>query len=430
MSAASSSSMWHSHEWQGVHFRHAHGQSNGETTATSTLATTTNVTTPGHGTDTNPSSTTPEHEHDGLVLGEFDKKGIYHGDVVLPVRAWTLKDWVWPTHVRPHPWYDVLPVHHFWFRHSAAFFNSSGIHNAWPGGLILLTQGVKILIFLFAFVRGVEEEQDERDILRADYISMGCVGTVLLASWCWVWQDRPNCVLSLVNWCFYYNGWTLSALTFLRRLPRGAAFVIIMAVPVWIFVRTALLFVLGRARWERFLLAAISNRSVPLSVNFHVVGPKETWDSHRFLVMLNLWTFFATIGSKVIVFALDPHLPGYQWAIHIIHLMLALYTAVYQIRCRQIALDSWIIAKDKLSGRVPSDIQPSSVDASEMKVSSVNQSLPGTTGAVVKPVDVLPTVLPSTLVSALLLEQHQLNAGETVTETEGTGMERLQWSEC
>eukprot|EP00053_Salpingoeca_punica_P021803 m.213394 g.213394 ORF g.213394 m.213394 type:complete len:344 (+) comp25578_c0_seq1:92-1123(+) len=288
-----------------------------------------------------------QHDEALLTLGTFDK-AIYKGNQVLPPEQHGLRNAIFPSWTRPHPWYDVLPVQQAWLSHASRHYNSSGISNKVAGALTLLTQGYKTaaLCVLYGFFGSSYEDT----VYYAILASTGVMALVLLALWVRLWRhDVPDCLLSCFNWCFYVNAWFLGARTlFAKVFMSELGFLVQLVPPAYVFLRT-LLFFTKEQRRAAFLLAAISNRSVPLSVNKYVVGPAETVNSHRFLVLLNLYAFFATIVSKVIIFALDPGLPPLIWAVHIIHLLLTLHCSLFQIRCRQIALDTYVTASEKLA---------------------------------------------------------------------------------
>merc|ERR1712048_1260704 len=117
-------------------------------------------------------------------------------------------------------------------------------------------------------------------------------------------------------------------------------------------------------RRQRFLLAALSNRSVPLEMNFYVVGPQETWKSHGFLTMLNSYAIMSTLVAKVVVFTLQ-HPSAAALAAHCLHLINVWWASLYAIRCRQIAIDCYQAAES----------QRISVDPSTLKGTLVGQPI-------------------------------------------------------
>lgn len=297
--------------------------------------------------ETSESKHEKNHNHNEFKIGAYDKIGIYKGNQVMPVRqkGFSLLQSLWPSWVMPHKWFDIMPFHQIWLKHSKRHYNSSGLSNNLAGGLTLLTQGFKISIIVAAYFLMNSDSSNKTEVYIKLLIAMLCMAALLLANWIIIWhQDISNCVISIINWWLYVNGWLLSAFTLFDRInPRGIALIPVLLPPVYVFLRTILFFP-KETRREGFLLAAISNRSVPLGVNFHVVGPPETFDSHRFLIMLNIYSFFSTLISKGLVFGLETNLHPIVYVMHGAHLFFTLYSSLFQIRCRQIALDSFNLA--------------------------------------------------------------------------------------
>lgn len=208
-------------------------------------------------------------------------------------------------------------------------------------------------------------------------VVFGFVGVGMFCIWWRTFQaivGRPNIILSIVAWGFYIVGWSASVLALTRKLPTfgdgtwvAYGVLVVLAPPVYISARTVLVFLTGVEKRVRLLpLAALSNRSVPLGMNSHLVGPvPETWDSHRMLVMLNVYAVLGTLAAKIVAFLVDPDLmvdyPLFL-LLHISHLFATSWAALYSIRLRQNAMDRY--ALDKWRAADSRVVAPSDVDAS------------------------------------------------------------------
>jgi len=267
---------------------------------------------------------------------------------------------IWPSWTRAHPWYDVLPLHHIWFTHSKQHYSGQDrIGDCTAGALTVLTQGSKCLVALLGFALGREEDTWERVHLWSMVGFLGLVAPLLYGVWVRKWGDLMNCTISILAWITYINGWTLAILVLYRRLPERlglpaeVGLVIALGPPLYITVRTALFGFLKPGRRLLFPLAALSNRSVPIDLNYHIVGPKATWNSHRMLVMLNCYAASASFLAKFVAILLDPDqvlVPGLLIQ-HVFHLITTVYAALYGIRCRQIALDHWADVEEAEGGQ-------------------------------------------------------------------------------
>ena len=86
-----------------------------------------------------------------------------------------------------------------------------------------------------------------------------------------------------------------------------------------------------------------------MGLNLHVVGPTTTRNSMRFLNMLNQYAFWATLLAKILTFSLKTPQPGFLvW--HVLHLVSTLHTVMYSVRCRQVAMDDYRLAKEFVGG--------------------------------------------------------------------------------
>ncbi|CAK0837469.1 unnamed protein product [Prorocentrum cordatum] len=186
----------------------------------------------------------------------------------------------------------------------------------------------------------------------------------LTVCWLSIWRHSPiNVLMTLVNYMLYINGWVLSVLVIYNELeptykiPSEFGMAPVLVPPLYVTFRT-LLFFPSAARRTRFLLAALSNRSVPLEMNLHVVGPAATRKSHGFLVMLNSYAMVVTLCSKVVVFRLTAMGVGEALA-HVAHLLSTVWASLFAIRCRQLALDCYQGAPWVLSVHPPSKKQES-----------------------------------------------------------------------
>ncbi|CAK0837470.1 unnamed protein product [Prorocentrum cordatum] len=191
----------------------------------------------------------------------------------------------------------------------------------------------------------------------------------LTVCWLSIWRHSPiNVLMTLVNYMLYINGWVLSVLVIYNELeptykiPSEFGMAPVLVPPLYVTFRT-LLFFPSAARRTRFLLAALSNRSVPLEMNLHVVGPAATRKSHGFLVMLNSYAMVVTLCSKVVVFRLTAMGVGEALA-HVAHLLSTVWASLFAIRCRQLALDCYQGAPWVLSVHPPSNLSCSSSSTS------------------------------------------------------------------
>merc|ERR1719361_2542169 len=126
------------------------------------------------------------------------------------------------------------------------------------------------------------------DFYESALWAIAAVSAMLTTCWVWIWpHGLRNVGLTLVNYVLYINGWTLSVLVLYGRLekvykvPQYLALIPVLVPPVYVSART-LLFFPSPVRRRRFLLAALSNRAVPLELNMYAVGPGDTWLSHAF----------------------------------------------------------------------------------------------------------------------------------------------------
>lgn len=335
-----------------------------------------------------------DHEHmmeaDGLRIRHkhmsSDKAHVHYGESheprasikslgeveLMPLRPDGLRI-LFPKWVREHPWYMIWPFWDSWPGHAKAHFNSSGVNDLWPGALTVLTQGWKIAIATTLWFYGRDFDgthNNEHAFYRAALWAILGQSIVLTACWIYIWpQGLVNVAFTLVNYALYVNGWVLSIMTLYERVepvygvrPEWAL-IPALAPPVYVTTRTILFFPSAKRR-IRFLLAALSNRGVPLELNFHVVGPAETRQSHQFLTMLNSWAMVSTLVSKGVIFNLE--IPGpLAAAAHGAHLVSIWWASLYAIRCRQIALDCFVVADEtplderwmggKTNGVVPGD---------------------------------------------------------------------------
>lgn len=240
-----------------------------------------------------------------------------------------------------HPWWHLWPACHMHVSHATAHFDSSGVDDRWCGALTIATQGFKVCIALGAFFWGAAHP---KDFMIVWIVAVVVMSVSLCAAWCRICpQDRISICLTLAYYVLYIQGWILSAVTLYQRLeivygiPVWMGLIPTLGPPLYVTTRTILFFPSPRRR-KRFLLAALSNRSVPCCFNFYVVGPKETWRTHAFLVMLNSWAMWSTLASKVVIFSL--RWPGEGLFIaHALHLLSTWWASLYAIRCRQIAID-------------------------------------------------------------------------------------------
>mmetsp|Transcript_25411 Transcript_25411/g.79176 ORF Transcript_25411/g.79176 Transcript_25411/m.79176 type:complete len:383 (-) Transcript_25411:53-1201(-) len=266
------------------------------------------------------------------------------GDLLLvPLRpqGWRV---LFPAWQKEHPWWDLWPIHEITFTHAKAHFSSSGVNDAWPGALTVVTQGFKLIFGILAWFWG--RGDDSAAFYNASLWAMLGVSAALTACWLSFWRRSPISVaLTLANYALYVNGWALSVLTLYDQLEAKykidarLALLPVLGPPAYITLRTVLFFP-SAARRTRFLLAALSNRSVPLDMNLHVVGPPNTRKSHGFLVMLNSYAMVVTMGSKVVIFSLGAVTAG-EVAAHVAHLLSTVWASLFAIRCRQLALDCY-----------------------------------------------------------------------------------------
>lgn len=279
-----------------------------------------------------------QHSHDGEVLQNV---------ILLPPKPAGARK-LFPSWIVPHPCYDIWPLHHIRPSHAKAHFNTSGVDDVWPGALTVLTQAFKIAIGILAWAY---RNEDDDSFYRATLFSIAAVSLLLVSAWCYIWarQSMVNVILTLSNYILYTNGWTLSVIVLYDnleatyRIPQQLALIPVLGPPAYITLRT-LLFFPSPGRRQRFLLAALSNRSVPLELNFYVVGPHETWLSHGFLTMLNSYAMVSTLIAKAVVFSLQRPSTASLIA-HCIHLLSVWWASLYAIRCRQIAVDCYKAAE-------------------------------------------------------------------------------------
>lgn len=279
-----------------------------------------------------------EHEHSESALVAAPEDMLL---VPLQPRGWRA---LFPAWRKDHPWWDIWPIAEITPSHAKAHFNSSGVDDTWPGALTVVTQGFKLILGVVAWFWGRGDAS--AGFYNAPLWAMLGVSASLTVCWLYIWRHSPiSVLLTLINYMLHINGWVLSVLTLYDELeptykiPSEFALVPVLVPPAYVTFRT-LVFFPSAARRTRFLLAALSNRSVPLEMNLHVVGPADTRKSHGFLVMLNSYAMVVTLCSKVVVFSLTAMGVGEALA-HVAHLLSTVWASLFAIRCRQLALDCY-----------------------------------------------------------------------------------------
>ena len=253
-----------------------------------------------------------------------------------------------PAHVIPHRIGDILPLQHMWYTHSAKAYNRTGFSDNICAACTIWTQATKV-IFAWAHLAvtlhgGVEQRAS---LSIATFCLVGITLLALARTWKSQAADTMDICLSCTNWAIYMQGWVLSVTALvpsMATVPGKCVVTIVFVAPAtYVLVRTLAIVLLKTPRVAFFSLAALSNRSIPIGCNVGVVGPAYTWDTHRMLVMLNTYSIFGTMVSKIGIVAFSTStIPVEVYGCHLLHAATTVYIALLSIRIRQNSFDTFV----------------------------------------------------------------------------------------